>query len=194
MNRAGVVSAGEHIYAVRTLGESYSAEEYVEAINHARARGAGEEYATRVLGPEIRVERLKGGQSYKGIVLSSKLWGYRIHWDQGIRRSEPCHGPENNCSGCFRKVPPKIVFYLHMLSLQKGQCFLELTPDCARRFQDLLEGEPSYRGFTMEFRRTAADKGRMLCALSEYIDKKSNLPPEKDPEETLAVLWQWGRK
>jgi hypothetical protein len=47
-----LTSSGEHIFAVRKLGDSYTAEEYLEAVEDARAARRGEEYADRVLGEE----------------------------------------------------------------------------------------------------------------------------------------------
>jgi hypothetical protein len=52
MNRNHLISAGEHIYAVRKLGDTYSPEQYLEAVELARAGKAGERYADAVLGPE----------------------------------------------------------------------------------------------------------------------------------------------
>jgi len=49
-NRQTLVSSGEHIYAVRRLGETYSVEAYLEAVELARDAGEGECYADRVLG------------------------------------------------------------------------------------------------------------------------------------------------
>lgn len=52
--RATLVSTGEHVAghvaARRRFGEDYSDAEYVEAVEAARMRGAGEEYANLVLG------------------------------------------------------------------------------------------------------------------------------------------------
>jgi hypothetical protein len=51
--RASLVSSGEHIHALCRLGTSYSAEEYLQAVELAREVGAGESYADRVLGPDL---------------------------------------------------------------------------------------------------------------------------------------------
>jgi hypothetical protein len=49
--RKTLISSGEHLAAVLKLGgDSYTAEEYLEAVDLARARGAGERYADAVLG------------------------------------------------------------------------------------------------------------------------------------------------
>jgi hypothetical protein len=51
-NRETLVSSGVHIGALRRLGDSYSADEYLTAVEAARDAGDGERYATAVLGPE----------------------------------------------------------------------------------------------------------------------------------------------
>src|SRR2546430_12099891 len=40
-HRQTLISTGEHIYAVRKLGESYTAEENLKAVDLARAAGRG---------------------------------------------------------------------------------------------------------------------------------------------------------
>lgn len=145
-------------------------------------------------GPEMKVIRLKGSQVMNCIVLSSKLWGFWIHWDHITRRSEPHFENEELCQGCQGKKPKYLKYYLHVFSMTHGQCFVELTEEAARQFQNLLEGEPTYRGQLIEFRRTAANNGRLLCKFSESMAPRANLPKEKDPESTLRLLWQWGRK
>jgi hypothetical protein len=52
-NRETLVSSGVHIGALRRLGTIYSADEYLTAVDAARAAGDGERYATAVLGPEL---------------------------------------------------------------------------------------------------------------------------------------------
>jgi len=51
--RALLTSSGEHIHAIRKLGSSYDAEQYLEAVTEARDVGAGERYADAVLGPDL---------------------------------------------------------------------------------------------------------------------------------------------
>ena len=51
-HRATLVSTGEHIGAIRRLGETYSVAEYLTAVEAARDAGDGERYATAVLGRE----------------------------------------------------------------------------------------------------------------------------------------------
>jgi hypothetical protein len=51
--RATLISSGEHIYALRRLGKpSYSAEEYLEAVERSRDAGDGQAYADAALGPD----------------------------------------------------------------------------------------------------------------------------------------------
>jgi hypothetical protein len=51
-NRETLVSSGEHIGAIRRLGATYSADEYLTAVQAARDAGDGEAYATAVLGDD----------------------------------------------------------------------------------------------------------------------------------------------
>jgi hypothetical protein len=51
--RATLVSTGEHIAAETVLrGTRYTAEDYIRAVDLARAEGLGEAYAERVAGPD----------------------------------------------------------------------------------------------------------------------------------------------
>jgi hypothetical protein len=49
-HRQTLISSGQHIGAVRRLGETYSTEEYLAAVEAARDAGDGERYADAVLG------------------------------------------------------------------------------------------------------------------------------------------------
>jgi len=51
--RATLVSCGEHIYAIRRLGDSYGPEEYLHAVQAARDAGDGERYADACLGVDV---------------------------------------------------------------------------------------------------------------------------------------------
>jgi hypothetical protein len=144
--------------------------------------------------PELRVIRLKGSQVMHCIVLSSRVWGVTIHYDHTINRSEPCLLDPAKCPGCQVKKPVKDLFYLHVFSNAHGQCFIELTRSAMEKVQNLCNGLPTMRGEVIEFRRTPADNGRMLVRPSESMSRRENLPREKDPEDTLRMLWQWGRK
>jgi hypothetical protein len=51
--RATFISTGQHIGAVRRLGETYSNEEYAAAVEAASLAGDGERYADAVLGADV---------------------------------------------------------------------------------------------------------------------------------------------
>lgn len=53
IQRSTLVSSGEHIGAIRRLPESYSASEYLVAVEAARAAGDGETYANAVVGADV---------------------------------------------------------------------------------------------------------------------------------------------
>jgi hypothetical protein len=69
--RQTLISSGEHIYAVRKLGDSYSPDEYLEAVDLARASGAGEHYADRVLGVDVE-ELLRGVEEKVDVVQAAE--------------------------------------------------------------------------------------------------------------------------
>lgn len=144
--------------------------------------------------PEIRVLRLKGNQTIKGWILSDFLWGFMIHWNNGISRSSPHYDEPHPCEGCKMEVPLKELFYLHILSPQYGQVFVEMTPTAAKRVQLMLEGNQTYRGMYVEIKRTPADNGRLLVSLPEWMESRAALPESKDPVESLAKLWAWGKR
>ena len=48
--RKTLISSGVHIGAIRRLGDSYSADEYLAAVEAAQAAGDGEAYADACLG------------------------------------------------------------------------------------------------------------------------------------------------
>jgi hypothetical protein len=62
--RVQLVSTGEHVYAIRRLGDSYTAEEYLRAVKAARDAGDGEAYADAVLG--VDVDSVLRGVTEKG--------------------------------------------------------------------------------------------------------------------------------
>lgn len=145
-------------------------------------------------GPKIKVRRLRGHESVSGIVLSDNLWGFEIHYNPAIKRSEPHFEEPHLCDGCGNKLPLKSVFYLHLLETPGAQLFLELSPGGARSFQDALGEMKSYRGTKIKVRRTPADNGRLIVEIDPYFDARGRLPQSVDPIDTLRILWSWNRK
>jgi hypothetical protein len=143
--------------------------------------------------PAYRIERLKGSDRRKVVVLSDMFYGYQIHYDAASKRSEPCYENQSECPGCQKKKPVKRVFYLHVLEAGLRPYFLELTEAAASIAMEILLGEETYRGVMMEFSRTKADNGRIRVAKCEYAERRTNLPPDRDPTPTLHILWNWGR-
>jgi hypothetical protein len=52
-HRQLLISSGEHIHAIRKLGNSYTAEQYLQAVTEAREVDAGARYADACLGPDV---------------------------------------------------------------------------------------------------------------------------------------------
>jgi hypothetical protein len=144
-------------------------------------------------GPELRVIRLKGNEVKEVVILSRKLWGVFIHFDERLRRSEPCLENTETCPGCVAKRPSKWRGYFHVTEPGSRPFILELTPEAAREFQDSMGPVKSYRGARAVFRRTKADNGRLLVELREYHGDVNALPTEIDPETVLRWLWDWKR-
>jgi len=145
------------------------------------------------LGPAIPIVRLKGGERVQFTCLSSHLWGFMIHWNRTLRRSQPHHDPDEVCEGCKDKLPTREVFYLEGISPTRGHCFFELTPEASEKYHAIFSIEQNARGLTILLSRTASDKGRMLLTWESAFDRKPKLPEEQDPEPYLQILWNWRR-
>lgn len=143
--------------------------------------------------PKHRIERLKGNERRKVVVCSDRLHGVQIHWCASTRRSEPCYENCDDCPGCTKKKPIKRRFYLFVWECGLPPYFLELTEPAAAIMEEMLAGEDSYRGITIEFSRTPASNGRIKIRVDEYAERKANLPSDRSPLETLTTLWKWGR-
>jgi hypothetical protein len=59
--RQTLISSGQHIGAIRRLGETYSTEEYLRAVEAARDAEDGERYADAVLGADVE-DLLRGAE------------------------------------------------------------------------------------------------------------------------------------
>ena len=142
-------------------------------------------------GPEIRVERLAGGETRDVVILSRALFGVWIHYDERTRRSEECFQDPDKCPGCQQHKPSKWRGYLHVAPGGLAAPYIiELTPECARLLLERFTG--SLRGIRVQFRRTAKNNGRLLLEVPEWGQPKTdNFPAEIDPEPILRWLWNW---
>ena len=144
-------------------------------------------------GPDIRVERLKGGQSHDVVIFSSKLFGVFIHYDERARRSEACLEDTDTCPGCIALKPQKWRGYLHVGTSRTRPYILELTEEAARLFQELAGPVSSYRGLRFKFTRTAADNGRIRVEQLQYHGDMAQCVCECDIGPVLHWLWNWKR-
>lgn len=144
--------------------------------------------------PRMQVVRLKGSQRLRGVILSKHFVGFQIHWNPSIRRSLPHFDELERCEGCQKKLPEKTVWYLHLLSTDKGQVFVELPPNAARGLLDQLAEGESLRGLWVTISRSQADNGRVRAVVDDQLQRRTDLPPAVDPESTLSALWNWGRQ
>jgi hypothetical protein len=147
-------------------------------------------------GPELRVERVRGGDNWSVVILSTALYQCWIHYDPSTRRSQKCTSTGDDCEGHKRGLPMKYRAYLHAHGGRNNeQHFLELTEECARRFLEKVGEDTDLRGLRVKFIRTTKSNGRLFCEVDPYVSPLDprKLPTEVCPESSLEWLWQWNR-
>lgn len=142
-------------------------------------------------GPRWPIIRLKGGQAGLFQIFSHRVRIFASHWNG--KRSQPCTVPQSECAGCLDKLPNKYKGYLHVRSVNTDvEGFLELTPTAIDSMKNQTPGVASVRGMRVEVRRTRGDQGRLSLVMLPVCCSISELPPERDPEDTLRQLWTCG--
>jgi hypothetical protein len=142
-------------------------------------------------GPELFVRRLKAGESILVVVLSDKCEGFNSHWT-GLY-STLCTEPTTECLGHQRGDPLRWRAYLHVVNLHdQKEIFLELTKGAWEQICAQIACDQSWRGLRFNLKRLAGDAARlkveMLAPWASY--SKSELPPAKDPEQSLVNLYR----
>lgn len=139
-------------------------------------------------GPEIFIQRLKGGQKFTFTILSITLFGVWVHWDG--KRSFPHYHPAEQCQGCMDRRQKRWKGFLHCFNYEIGQeVFLELTPFSATSLRNQLAGSDNLRGNRIQVSRTKGDNGRLVVQVLTAIQNPEALPPEKDPKASILKLW-----
>ena len=146
-------------------------------------------------GPTLKIFRLKANKSGTFALFGSRVHGFWTHWAGGC--SEPCTEPIENCVGHQRQWPLRWKGYLHCHWQERAEeGFLELTPVARDELLLLLGGEEELRGSRVTVARGGGDKSRLKIGIMPRWKAWSGteVPPEKDPENTLIKLWEFGNK
>lgn len=143
------------------------------------------------VGPELWIRRLKASETLQCTIISASLWGCMTHWNG--RSTEPCYESKKECPGHKRGLPTRWKGYLHVWDEGKAEeCFLELTPVAADNLlAQVMQGEP-LRGQRLKVERLKGNKARLrVTLLAHYTALRvgRDLPPPKDPHNTLCKLW-----
>jgi hypothetical protein len=146
-------------------------------------------------GPSLTIFRLKKNRGGTFCIFGSKVHGFWTHW-AGMC-SEPCTEPVSECVGHQREWPLRWKGYIHCYwqELQE-EGFLELTPHATNDIILQLGGEAELRGARVRVERGQSDKARLKVTIQARWQAVSDrpVPEEKDPENTLAKLWEFGSK
>lgn len=143
-------------------------------------------------GPKVYFLRLKGGATFTMTILGKEVHGFIVHWARGEGKSKPCIDPPSRCPGCKQGLAQKWKGYLHCFNHNSGQeVFLELTPGGFESLVRQLPGADSLRGNRIQVKRAGGDKGRLIVSVLTHAGDLSKLPPEKDPEEDLLILYNF---
>lgn len=141
-------------------------------------------------GPQLPIIRIRNSQIQSFTVLGAGLKGFWTHWNG--KASEPCYEPVEECDACKKGLPRRWKGYLHCYhqdARQEG--FLELTPTAAETLLGYLPKGDSLRCIRISLCRSSnSDKGRLRITVNPSMQTSEQLPPEKDPLETLSKLWK----
>lgn len=141
-------------------------------------------------GPQMWILRLKAKEEVQVCILSKAIWQCMVHWAGD--HSEPCFEDHKTCHGHKRGWPLRWKGYLHVYDLrQRKECFLEITPGLADQLESAIGTGEVYRGQRVKLVRGRGDKARYSLEIMLPHEQVSrvDLPPEKDPYETLCKLW-----
>lgn len=146
-------------------------------------------------GPMLKIFRLKSNKGGTFGVFGSRIHGFWTHWSG--RCSEPCTDPVSECIGHKQEWSLRWKGYLHVyFSERSEEGFLELTPIAADDLLLQVGGESELRGSRITVQRGGGDKSRLKVGIMPRWKSYTgtDVPPEKDPEETLKKLWEFGAK
>lgn len=141
--------------------------------------------APRGRGDILWVERLKGGDTQKFIVVSNQLYGFYTHWTGA--KTVPCWENHELCEGGHTENTLRENYFLQCWSCKSNKAvFLYLTPEARNQFFAQTDAKKGYQGITIVVRRTGAKNGRLMIELDQYADPKLVRCKELDPY--LSVL------
>jgi hypothetical protein len=121
--------------------------------------------------------------------VSKKIFAYWSHYFNS--HSHPCPGSECACKPPLQNLKREWHGILHVVNVQtRKELFLEVTNHCAILFRDQCPDPDNLRGLRARFCRSAgADNSRLRGYLDSIAAMVSELPAERDPAETLSVLF-----
>jgi len=136
----------------------------------------------------LKLVRLKAGESFDVRVCSKELWPYWSHYFNGFSRH--CAGKECTCKApiCYSNREWHAVIHVFLPSVAK-EYFFEITNHCAILLNDQVPDPKNLRGLRVTISRSkGGDNGRLRARVDPHAHLLNELPPERDPEETMKIL------
>ncbi len=85
-----------------------------------------------------------------------------------------------------------LLCYIHAISMDRKELFLELTQTAGDQIDLLADPGKNLRGHQYKIKKTAGGKkGRYVIERVSQIVASDTLPQEKDPLPVLRNLWTW---
>lgn len=139
---------------------------------------------------KFQVIRVTTAESQQFVCLSNVPYGQWVHWFG--RRSHECVDDRGaTCSHCRDNWPRKWKAYLHVLTADRQQQFLEITAPAFRALETQMHDRTMWRGAIFQIRRTkGGPHGRYVCHVLERRVAEDELPEARDVLETLRMLWR----
>lgn len=142
--------------------------------------------------PKMKMDviRITSTEPHQLIVVSRTAFGQPVHWFG--RRSHECTAQRGNCEGCNSNWPCKWQGYIHVMTpTHNWQGFLEFTATAWAIIESQLKSGENLRGAIIRVGRTKGGaKGRYLVEVLERKIPDADLPQERDPLNTLRMLWR----
>lgn len=138
----------------------------------------------------LDIVRVTSSESQTFVILSRTIYAQYIHWYGG--RSHECSEGKKACQGCGNAWPKKFLGYIHATKFgQQNTLFLELTHTACEMLIAQAHANATLRGTQVRISKTKGGaKGRYRVEVLERTFTDEELPPEKDPLETLRFLWK----
>lgn len=136
------------------------------------------------------VEKLKGNDVQKFVVVTPVLHGFYSHYVEGRRPpSAPCWKDHTLCEGGHKEDNRRENFFLHCWSYRANKSvWLYLTPGAAQQLEDLVHLDlQQLKGLTLSVSRTSANNGRLNVHIDEHIEVRKVFEANLDPWESILA-------